>query len=280
MKQLYHGEKANAYLEYIFGLERKAARESDLLFATSEDERNSFIELYGVPPEKIVLAPNGIDPEEIVPVAKRGKTSVLFIGSHHPPNVEAVDFIIEKVAAQCPRVDFLIAGTCCDSFRTTPSVENIRLLGRVDEKTKRELFASADIALNPMFSGAGTNLKTLEFLSAGLPLLSTDTGVRGLGLRDGEHFLRADRDDFAKRLLELIGDTSLRERIGHSGQCYVNDHYSWKNIADTVRASLERLPADREKSRKRILLLNDYSAANPKGGGEDQQIIRSTVTLP
>ncbi len=268
LKQLYGGEKAVTYLEYIFGLEKKAVTESDLVFATSEDEKNAFMELYGVGPEKIALAPNGIDPEEIPPAVRKGKKSVFFIGSQHPPNIDAVEFIIEKIAPKCPGMDFLIAGSCCNAFKETTQAKNVSLLGRVDEKTKQELFTSADIALNPMFSGAGTNLKTLEFLSAGFPLISSAHGVRGLGLRNGEHFIEADKNSFPERIADLMGNERLREKISRLGRLYVDEHYSWKNIAETVRNGIDGLLCSRKGNRKRILLLNDFRVSSPSGGGE------------
>jgi len=268
MKQLYRGKWAGQYLQYIFSLEKKAALESDILFATSDEEKKAFLELYGVPAEKIKLAPNGIDPDSVIVTAKRRENSVLFLGSHHPPNVEAAEFLVNKVARRCPGIDFLIAGSCGDTLKRNSLGKNVHLLGRVDEKTKKELLSTSQVAVNPMFSGAGTNLKTLEFLSAGLPLLSSDTGVRGLSLRDGEHYLKADKDNFAKKLINLIGDDALRERISRLGRLHVNEKYSWRGIAESVRHEINALPGDRKGGRKLILVLNDFSASKPSGGGE------------
>ncbi len=268
LKQLYHGEKSDMYLEYIFGLERKATTESDLVFATSSEEKRSFIDLYGAKEDKIALAPNGIDPQEAVPVEKRDRKSALFIGSQHPPNAEAVAFIIQEVAPKCPGIDFLIAGSCGDSFRNRPLDKNVRLLGKIDDNTKRDLLASAAIALAPMFLGAGTNLKTLEYLSFGIPLVSTDVGMRGLDFQDGEHFIRADRKDFADKVQKLIADKGLRERISQAGRRQVTQNYSWEGIANSVKEEIDRLPLGRRTSKKRILLLNDFRASNPTGGGE------------
>jgi glycosyltransferase involved in cell wall biosynthesis len=268
MRQLYRGQKAGAYLQYIHGLEKKLATRSALVFATSQEEKGAFVELYGVSPGKVALAPNGIEPADLTRVAGNGNKTVLFIGSQHPPNVEAVDFIIQEVAPECPEVEFLIAGSCGAPFSQKPRRGNVRLLGRIDEKTKRDLFMHVDVAINPMFSGAGTNLKTLEYLSFGIPLVSTDVGVRGLNLQDGEHFLKADKKNFAEKIRELIAHAEMREKISCSGQFFVTENYSWESISREVRDKLDMLPLEGKGNRKRVVLLNDYPVSHPTGGGE------------
>jgi Glycosyl transferases group 1 len=55
-------------------------------------------------------------------------------------------------------------------------------------------FAAADFAINPMFSGAGTNVKMADFIAARLPILSTEFGARGFNLAPGVEGLRFDSD--------------------------------------------------------------------------------------
>src|SRR5262249_54841599 len=61
-------------------------------------------------------------------------------------------------------------------------------------------FAAADAALNPLASGAGTNVKMGEFLAARLPILSTRFGARGFALADGETALLFEREGLADTL--------------------------------------------------------------------------------
>src|SRR5207244_1376284 len=46
---------------YTRWLESLACRESDVVFATSADDRRRLIELYRVAPDKVFVAPNGVD---------------------------------------------------------------------------------------------------------------------------------------------------------------------------------------------------------------------------
>jgi glycosyltransferase involved in cell wall biosynthesis len=61
-------------------------------------------------------------------------------------------------------------------------------------------FAAADAALSPIASGAGTNLKTCEFIALRLPLVSTTFGVRGFAIEDGETGFIFEREGLAATL--------------------------------------------------------------------------------
>ena len=268
IRQVWSGVNSLKYLKLISDFEKRLVLKSDLVFATSTEERASFVREFHVDREKVKIAPNGINPDELKFKRQWGKSTrkrCFFIGSAHPPNLEAVQFIIRELSKKCPEVDFYIAGSCCEKFQAIET-STVSLLGRIDEDQKRDLFRSADIAINPMFSGAGTNLKTLEFLSSGIPLVSTRIGVRGLELVEGKHFILAEKDDFAEKLNGILGKEELLRDISSKGMRLVDSHYSWAVIAEKVRLELERLTVKRNK--KAILLLNDFEVSNPLSGGE------------
>ena len=95
----------------------------------------------------------------------------LFLGSWHGPNLEAAHFICRTLAPACPNVVFYLAGSLCEhpDFRQLPP-NNVRALGRVSNAELSVLLASVDVALNPMFSGSGSNLKMLDYTASGVPV--------------------------------------------------------------------------------------------------------------
>ena len=271
VRQMWKGPNADKYLMRILEAEKKLVQNCDLVFATSEEEKVKFIDLLGGSEEKIKLAPNGISIElyDTLRINKKENSTkkAFFIGSGHPPNVEAMRFIINDIAPQCPEIEFQIAGKCCDFLQSTYC--NVKLLGLVDEKQKDMLFQNADIAINPMFSGAGTNLKTLEYLSAGIPMISTSTGVRGLGLIDGEHYIKAEREDFCDKLKRAIKEPKTLRAIAENGKTFINEHYSWRCICESIRKEIDTLKKENNESQKKsLLVLNDYPVNKPISGGE------------
>ncbi len=270
VKQMWKGPNAEQYLERIYKAEEKLVQNCDIVFATSEEERQKFISVFSGDPEKIKLAPNGIDVALYEDLRKNNKKDdtrkkAFFIGSGHPPNVEAMQFVLEEVAPQCSQIDFYIAGKCCESLQS--SLNNVFLLGLVDEQTKNKLFAEADIAINPMFSGAGTNLKTLEYMSAGIPVISTEVGVRGLGVDEGIHYVKAEKEEFADVLQKVILNRDRLDNIAQNGKKFVNEHFSWEGICNNIAREIQAIHWQRKKV-QRLLVLNDYGIDKPISGGE------------
>src|SRR5262249_23608295 len=147
---------------------------------------------------KIVLVPNGVDVDAIQPASPAERewareelglspdaSVLIFIGSGYAPNTEAAAFLVSEVAPRLPNCTIVIAGSVQDSYQASPgrrAAENVRWLGVVEAARRLSFYHAADIALNPMFSGSGTNLKMLDYFAAGLPVISTPAGARGLEL--------------------------------------------------------------------------------------------------
>ncbi|MFE1245261.1 glycosyltransferase family 4 protein [Fictibacillus sp. NPDC058756] len=241
-EQIWKNNLARDYLPVLFNLEKKLVRGADLVFSTSEDESNSLITMYTPNPSKIMVAPNGIHTSERLPRIKSSneKPTAFFIGADYPPNLESVDYIINHLADSCLEIEFVVAGGCCTPFANS-SKPNVKLLGRVRHKHKLRLLAEADLAINPMFTGAGVNLKTLEFLSAGLPLFSTEFGVRGLNLIPMKHYIHAEKNNFADTLKRYTTDKNVLHGVSLNGQKYINNHFSWKSIAKQMNFELKKL---------------------------------------
>ncbi|USK38556.1 glycosyltransferase family 4 protein [Cytobacillus firmus] len=239
-KQIWKDEKAREYLSRLYEAEQRLTSYADLIFATSGEQREEFIHSYGLDSQKVKLAPNGINTDEWLPRRKKaaGRPKALFIGAHYPPNIQAVKFIIDQLADKCPNLDFIIAGGCCSPFRKHRK-GNVKLLGSVRHKQKLSLFAEADIAINPVIAGSGVNIKTLEFLSAGIPLFSTVCGVRGLELVDQKHYIHAEHEDFADILNKFAGRHELLNVVAANGQKSINSRFSWKSIAGNIYDAIE-----------------------------------------
>ncbi len=257
-------------------MEKWLMRESDIVLACSENDADLFTNSFGIDSAKITVIPNGVDvdgqrpcPDEATRLAARSRLELtpnrpaaFFIGSFHPPNFQAVDLIIHRLAGSLPECDFLIAGKVCESFADQKVPENVRLLGLVDEETKQALFHGSDVALNPMLSGSGTNLKMLDYLACGLPVLSTPHGARGLKVESRRHVLVAEPENFAQALEELLADSALRRSMGEQARQLAEEEYAWSTIGDKV------LDLYTLKLGRRVIILNDYAVTPAELGGQ------------
>ena len=92
----------------------------------------------------------------------------------------------------------------------------------VDAPEVASHLAAADVFVNPVRSGAGINIKMVEAMAAGLPVVTTSVGARGLHWRPGEHMLVADDPDaFREAVTLLLDDPDRRAELATAGQRFV-----------------------------------------------------------
>jgi glycosyltransferase involved in cell wall biosynthesis len=114
------------------------------------------------------------------------------------------------------------------------------LLGEVDEVTRNLALEFCDVALNPMEHGSGTNLKMLDFFAAGIPVISTPTGARGLGVEDGRHCRVVEMDGFVPAIAALLeANATVREALALEARALVEVQFDWERIAAKVKQALQ-----------------------------------------
>ncbi len=240
-------------LELTRKVEKECCQVSSLIMACSPGEAQLMSEIYNVDINKFVFVPNGGDLESVsyVPLTQRllkkeklgfsKNFLAVFAGSGHPPNVDAVRCIFE-MARQLPDVKFLTFGSVGLGAEPHRAPANVSAMGFVDDETKSAILGIADVALNPMLSGGGTNLKMLDYLAAGIPVISTPTGSRGLGLQHQQHCIIAEIELFAEAIARLRDENSTIKSIRvENARQYVEQKFDWAVIAKTFINQIETM---------------------------------------
>ncbi len=161
--------------------------------------------------------------------------TAVFVGSNHPPNVAAARAIIELARAM-PYIYFALVGGHVDSLRAEQSIPvNVGLIGMVSDADLKAILSSCSIALNPVETGSGTNLKIIEYLSYGIPTVTTPDGARGLGLVDDQHVVVAPLVRFESSIHSLLTDHQRADRLGEGGRRHVEQHFDWSIIGARLR---------------------------------------------
>jgi glycosyltransferase involved in cell wall biosynthesis len=130
------------------------------------------------------------------------------------------------------------------------SFKNVYLLGPINDDEKTDIFRIADLALNPMISGSGTNIKVLGYLSAGIPTVTTPTGARGLNLIDREHVLICELADFPMKINELLEDNYLAESLKKNGRDLVETRFNWDIIVSDMAEKIAGILYEKNSCRK------------------------------
>lgn len=237
-------------------LEGNLCREADLIFVCSDEDATQFVERYGVSREKMVLVPNGVDVKDIQPATSEQRQQarrdlalpehhpiLIFIGSGYGPNTEAVTFLVKDVAPRLSQCTIAIAGSVKESYAASHGPEppaNVRFLGVIDVSQRRALYQAADLAVNPMFSGSGTSLKMLDYFAAGLPVVSTPAGARGLDITEDDCTV-CGAGDVVPCTQELLNDEASRIEMGKRARLVAEDKYDWGSIAAAAADSMINL---------------------------------------
>lgn len=167
-------------------LERQAVLASDCVVTCTEADRTRLAELYGQPAAAAVVA-NGFDESEIRGGDRAGRDesrarlglepeelAILFVGGRAVHNRRAVRFLETEMLPRLQRpARLILAGECARPRREGRLVA----LGPVERL--QPLLAAADVAVNPVESGSGSNVKLAEYLAAGVPVVTTPIGLRG-----------------------------------------------------------------------------------------------------
>lgn len=229
-------------LHDVFELEKNACIRSDFILGCSQDDVRQMVELYQVDSHKFVFVPNGVDltsnpymdgemrTQNKIKLGLEKEFIIVFIGSAHPPNVNAVEHIFH-IADRLPDIKFFIMGGLDVIFMNRNYPRNVLFLGLVDDDLKQLVYSVADIAINPILSGSGTNLKMAEYMANGLPIISTPEGSRGYHLENHVHLIISELNAFPEHIMTLKNDQILQKRLSSHARLHVQDHYAWDIIA-------------------------------------------------
>ena len=111
----------------------------------------------------------------------------------------------------------------------------------------RPYYEACDVVICPILFGSGTRIKILEAMAYGRPVVSTEVGADGLGLRDGAQILLTpDMAGFGQALLRLARAPELRHAIATQARAFQQRHYGPEVIMDGMRDLLGAAAAPRQ----------------------------------
>ena len=264
------------------GLGRQAACLSDRVIATDESTRDEVPRHLGVDPARVVVLPNGIDPEELQSATPSDSDRVLrealpAAGASFPlflsvGRIEAYKGFDDALLALDrlhradelpPRWAWVVVGEGRDRERLTRRVMARELLarsrgargiashvhwaGQVDEGLLHALYACADVFVHTT-RYEGSSLVTLEAMAHGLPVVATRAGGIPDKVTDGENGRLVDPGDvegLARGLSELAQDAALREAMGSRGRKRALEGFGWPALAARTVALYEELLGSR-----------------------------------
>jgi glycosyltransferase involved in cell wall biosynthesis len=252
-----------AVLDQVVALEARVCAEAAAITACSRIDARALATAGHRPSTDVTVVPNGTDtrgqpgpdPERRRQLGRRWlarytalrgdglggrqgrgrepelEALAVFFGSWHPPNLDAAEQVI-RAAPYVPEVLFVLGGRHGDAFDGRKLPANVVFTGVVPTRAKDALLAAADVGLNPVRVGSGTNLKIIEYLAAGIPVASSSFGVRGLDIVNGVHAV--DGDDIPTAVRAVLDDPGGAAERARAGRALVEERYDWAGLGDRL----------------------------------------------
>ena len=228
-------------------IERDAWRQADLVLCFTREDRDGLISRYGS--REAFVLPIGVDIGSLRPSTEsqkadarrklglEGKFVVLFTGSRYLPNRNALT-LMDTWSRQVsdPEVMWVAAGSV-----GAPSKSRENFIQTGELPNLEDWFRAADCCINPLVEGSGMNVKMLEFLAHGLPVVSTPFGARGIEIQDGTHALIREVSQFPQTLKALKASAELRRKLARNARQLVEEQYAWEAIGKRRFALLQSL---------------------------------------
>lgn len=196
-----------------------------------------------------LFLPVSLNINDIKKFKSKNNKNVLFIGSlFMPNNLEGLKWFLNKVHNNIlneePSYKLIIAGNTIgvnleelNSFFSAyrniffvPSPEDLDVL-----------YEGARVFINPMLSGAGVKVKTINAIKEGLPVVSTIIGNEGTGMIDQkEIFVTNDPKTFKEYIILLLNnENKCKSLVFNSQKKLVQEYDQKRNLKDILNGNLK-----------------------------------------
>ncbi len=222
----------NSTTRYLLRTARK-------VLANSAGERDLIQRLTGLPESRVPVVGEGIelhwrgDGERFRAERRLTGPLILFAGrrdfTKNWPLLRA--YFEEYIARRGPIATLIAAGP--GSLDVPPALrERIIDLGFVDDRTKHDAYAAADVFCNPSLLESFSIVLMEAWLQGTPALVHADCAVTVAHCREsrGGLWFRTYRE-FEACLDRLIDDPALARQLGAQGQAWVREHCRWDDVA-------------------------------------------------
>jgi glycosyltransferase involved in cell wall biosynthesis len=210
---------------------RRAAKTAACVLTPSEFVRQDLIATYGIEPQRVLVAPQGVDPvfssgaDPSATLARLGVTRpyVIALGGAGRRNL--------GVAVRAwQRADTELALVVVGTEEPEPQ-PGVHWAGPVADQEWAALLAGAEVFLYPT-AYEGFGMPGLEALSAGTPVVAARVGSLPEVLGDSARWsVSLDVEDLARALVELVSDNVLRLAVRTSGLVRAAEWPGWDAAA-------------------------------------------------
>ncbi len=210
----------------------------------SESARQEIIDRLGLHPDRVSVAPYGVDPR-FRPGGERAPHPLVLTVGRLVPNkrLDALVDALVPVQARVPDLELVIVGTGYERADLEAHVDRVgarnwvRFAGRVEDDTLVELYRQAWLVTSAS-EAEGWGLTMTEAGACGTPAVATRIPGHVSAVDEGRGGLLADTPaELSEPVTTVLTDADLRERLGKGAREYAAD-FTWDRSARLVLEAL------------------------------------------
>lgn len=219
-------------------------RKATMVVAVSEVDKQKMLSL--VSNLKVEIVPNGVG-EDLMNLWRERKgipeQPIIFFQGNFLwlQNTEAAEILAKQIF---PQIKKEIPGAVCHivgqgarqkiGHLAGEGVE-IRDLPTSDVEGVKEAYRQGTVFLAPLAGPGGTRLKILGAMAAGLPVVTTVTGIEGIEARNRKEVLIEDKPEaMTQAVIKILKDKNFYEKLATSARKLVEKKYSWPSISEAL----------------------------------------------
>ena len=240
--------KKNFFYHLMVFLERLTFKTADISIATNQSYKEIAVRRGGMDPEKVFIVRSGPDVKKLIPVTplihlKEGRPyMVCYVGVMGKQ--EGIDILLKSIKTIVNErkrhdISFVIIGGGPEfehlkqQARKLGLGEELCFTGRIPDKELIEYLSTSDVCVNPdvanEMNDKSTMNKIMEYMALAKPIVQFDLTEGRFSAMDASLYAKKnDAVDFADKILELLDNPALRQRMGTFGRKRVMNELAWE----------------------------------------------------
>lgn len=251
--------RRDLFYKLLLRLERWTFRAADVVIATNESYRRVAIERGGVDPRRVWVVRSGPRPERMRivppnPTLRRGRKYLVgYVGLMARQEgighlLEAVRYIVHDLGRHDVQFHLVGDGSELQTLReqsvSLRVADYVTFVGRVGDNDLVEMLSTADVCVSPddanELNDKSTMNKIMEYMAVGKPIVQFETTEGRFSAQDASLYARPhDAEDFAAKIVELLGDPERRKAMGEVGRERVRNELAWSHQVPNLLAAYD-----------------------------------------
>ena len=261
--ELYEAKfsRKDIFYRLICALEKFTFRAANISIATNQSYRDIAIHRGGMNPSNVFIVRSGPKLDRLkfvdaVPQWKNNRPCMIgYVGVMGAQ--EGIDLLLEVVRHLVEKkertdIQFCLVGggtslSEMKEYAVKLGIESyVTFTGRVSDEILLEVLNTADICVNPdipnEMNDKSTMNKIMEYMALAKPIVQFDLKEGRYSAQDASLYAKNnDIESFADKILELVDNPELRQKMGEFGRKRVVEELSWDHEKDKLLEAYSEL---------------------------------------